>query len=41
MFKEINRLREQWLGQDPTQLRLGPNMVVHTFNPRRQRQADL
>jgi hypothetical protein len=29
------------LGQDPTQLNLGPRMVVQAFNPRRQRQADL
>lgn len=29
------------LGQDPTQLTLSPGMVVQTFNPRRQSQADL
>jgi hypothetical protein len=29
------------LGQDLTQVNLGPNMMIHIFNPRRQRQADL
>jgi hypothetical protein len=29
------------LGQDPTQLSLGPGMVVHTLKPRRQNHANL
>jgi hypothetical protein len=27
-------------GQDPTQQNLDPGAVAHTFNPRRQRQAE-